>query len=98
MFAVVFGKKYAKTNYQPWRCELDFKTIVIMHQLIPPASSSPPRGADPRALAFFFPLDGKFPGMGTFELSYSPGWGQKKRANAPSSVNTATFFIDRTVK
>ena len=28
----------------------------------------------------------------------SPGREQKKRANAPSSVNTATFFIDRTVK
>ena len=36
MFAVVFGKKYAKTNYQPSRCELDFKSIVIMRQLIPP--------------------------------------------------------------
>ena len=29
--------------------------------------------------------------MGTLELSNSPGWGRKKRANAPSSVNTATF-------
>ena len=28
----------------------------------------------------------------------SLGRGQKKRANAPSSVNTATFFIDRKVK
>ena len=28
MFAVMFGKKYAET-YQPSRCELDFKTIVI---------------------------------------------------------------------
>ena len=28
MFAAVFGKKYAKT-YQPSRCELDFKTLVI---------------------------------------------------------------------
>ena len=48
--------------------------------------------------AFFFALDGKFPGMGTLELSNPPGWGRKKRANAPSSVNTATFFIDRTVE
>ena len=99
MFAVVFGKKYAKTNYQPSRCELEFKTIVIMHQLIPPASSSPPppRGSSP-GLAHLFALDGKCPGMGTFELSISPGWGQKKRANAPSSVYTATFFIDRPVE
>ena len=94
MFAGVFGKKDAKTNYQPSRCELDFKTIFIMHQLIPPASSSPPPGLTPG----FFALDGKFPGMGTFELSNSPGWGQKKRANAPSSVNTVTFFIDRPVE
>ena len=42
---------------------------------------------DPQALAFFFALDGK-----------SPGWGEKKRANAPSSVNIATFFIDYTVE
>ena len=38
------------------------------------------------------------PGVGTLELSNSPGWGPKKRANAPSSVNTATFFIDCTVE
>ena len=58
----------------------------------------PPGGADPQALACFFALDGKFLGVGTLELSNPPGWGRKKRANAPSSVNTATFFIDRTVK
>ena len=48
--------------------------------------------------AFFFSLDGKFPGVETLELSNPPGWGRKKRANALSSVNTATFFIDRTVE
>ena len=43
----------------------------------------PPR-ADPRALAFFcFALDGKYPGVGTLELSNSQGWGRKQRANAP---------------
>ena len=46
----------------------------------------------------FFAFDGKFPGVGTFELSNPPGWERKKRANAPSSVNAATFFIDRTVE
>ena len=50
------------------------------------------------AFFFFFALDGKFPGVGTLELSNPPGWGRKKRANAPSSVNSATFFIDRTVQ
>ena len=69
----------------------------VMHQLIPAAPSPLPPRADPRALAFFFALDGKFPGVGTLELSNPPGWGRKKRANAPSSVNTATLFIDRTV-
>ena len=37
-------------------------------------------------------------GAGTLELSNSPGWGREKTANAPSSINTATFFIDRTLK
>ena len=54
----------------------------------------PPSGLTP-GHKHFFASDGKFPGVGTLELS---GWGRKKRANAPSSVNTATFFIDRTVK
>ena len=59
----------------------------VMHQSLPAAPSRAP-----------FALDGKFPGVGTLGLSKPPGWGQKKRANAPSSVNhTATFFIDRTV-
>ena len=35
---------------------------------------APPPRADPRALAFFFALDGKFPGVGTIELSNPPGW------------------------
>ena len=71
-----------------------------MHQSIPPAHSppSPPLRADPRELAFFFALDGKFQGVGTLELANLPGWGRKQRANAPSSVNSATFFIDRTVQ
>ena len=53
--------------------------------------------------AFFFvvvvvALNGKFPGVATLELSNPPGWERKKRVNALSSVNTATFFIDRTVE
>ena len=48
-------------------------------------------------ISIFFALDGKFLGAGTFKLSNSPGWGRKKRANTPSSINTVTFFIDRTV-
>ena len=70
----------------------------IMHQSIPAAPSPPSPRAHPWALAFFFTFDGKFPGVGTLELSNPPGWGRKKTANAPSYVNTATFFIDRTVE
>ena len=40
--------------------------------------------------------DGKFPRVETLEVSNSTGRRRKKRANAPSSVNTATFFIDCT--
>ena len=68
----------------------------LMHQSIPPAPRPPPGW--PPGISIFFALDGKFPGVGTLELSNSPGWGRKKRANALSSVNTATFFIDRTVE
>ena len=66
-------------------------SLHLMHQSIPPALSLPPPRADPRAdpraLAFFGALDGKFPGVGTFELSNLPGWGRKKRTNAPFSIN-----------
>ena len=57
---------------------------------------SPPRA--PPGISIFFALDGKISGLGTLELSNPPGWGRKKMLNAPSSVNSATFFIDRTVK
>ena len=62
-----------------------------------PAAPRPPR-ADPRALAIFLAWNGKFPAVGSLELSNPPGWGRKKRANAPSFVNTATFFTDHTVQ
>ena len=32
----------------------------------------------PPGISIFFALDGKFPGVGTLELSNPPGWGQKK--------------------
>ena len=62
-----------------------------------PAALSPHPRANHRTLAFFA-LAGKFPGVGTLEVSNPPGWERKKRANSPSSVDTATFFIDRTVE
>ena len=48
------------------------------------------------SISIFFTLDGTFPGVETLEVSNSTGRGRKKRPNAPSSVNTATFFIDCT--
>ena len=71
-----------------------------MHQSIPPVPSPPPPPPPPGwppGISFCFALDGKFPRVGTLELSNPPGWGRKKRAD-PSSVSTATFFIDRTVE
>ena len=73
-----------------------------MHQSIPAARRPPPPlpsrpGCSP-GISIYFALDGKFPGVGTLELSNPPAWRRKKRANAPSSVNTTTFFIDRTVE
>ena len=70
----------------------------VMHQSIPAASSPPPRPLSRAGEAFFFCLDSKFSGVGTLELSNPQGWARNKRANALSSVNTATFFIDRTIE
>ena len=60
-----------------------------LRSLPPPPTSVP-------GISIFFALDGKFPGVETLEVSNSTGRGRKKRANAPSSVNSATFFIDCT--
>ena len=70
-----------------------------MHQSIPPAPCSPSPRADPLGIGIFFlPRKANSPGLGILELSNPQGWGGKKKANAPSSVNTAIFFIDRTVE
>ena len=63
-----------------------------MHQSIPAAPSSPSSpGADPHALAFFG-------GWRTLSCQILRGRDENRaRANAPSSINNATFFIDRTV-
>ena len=58
------------------------------HQSIPVAPSPP----DPLGIIIVLPWMANF-GGGTFELSNPPGWGRKTRANAPSSINTATFLL-----
>ena len=72
--------------------------MIVLHQSMPAAPSPPPPPGLTPVISIFFASDGKLPGVGTLELSNPPDWGQKQRANAPSSVNTATFFIDRTVE
>ena len=69
-------------------------TLCISQFHLRPA---PPR-ADPRALASFLPWMANSRGWGLLSCQTPPGWGRKKRANAPSYVNTTTFFIARTVK
>ena len=71
-------------------CNVVF-TSEFMHQSIP-TPPPPPHPGWPPGISIFFTLDGKFPGVGTLELSNPPGWGRKKRANAPFFVNTATFL------
>ena len=90
---IFFSKQPFYGNYST----LDFHTNTVMHQSIPPAPSPPSPPDWPPGISIFC-LGWQIPGVGTLELSNPPGWGRKKRANAPSSVNTATFFIDRTVK
>ena len=57
----------------------------------------PPPPSRARVLAFFC-LGWQIPGGGDSWAVKFPGWGRKKRANASSSVNTATFLIDRTAE
>ena len=67
---------------------------IHMHQSISPAPSAAPvpppplPPADPWALAF---LDGKFPGVGTFKLSNSLGWG-RERGQIPCPPSTLQHF------
>ena len=84
-------------------CFVDRKVVFVFSCTVNACISqfqvpqTPPLPPPPQALPFFC-LGWKIPGVGTLELSNSPGWGPKKRANAPSSVNTATFLIDCTVE
>ena len=55
-----------------------------------PGLRPPPPQADPLALAFVLPWMANSAGWGLLRCQ-SPGVRTKKRANAPSSVNTATI-------
>ena len=69
-------------------------TFTFMRQSIPAAPASP---LIPLELAFFWPwmLNPRGWGLSNCQI---PRVGTKKAANAPSSVNTAAFFINRTVE
>ena len=75
-----------QTNVK-WPTPDPTKTINSPPHALPPP---PPPQADPLALAFVLPWMANSAG---WELSrcQSPGVRTKKRANAPSSVNTATI-------
>ena len=49
-----------------------------MHQsiLAAPSPTPPPPPGLPPGISVFLALDGKFPGVGTLELSNPPGWGK----------------------
>ena len=51
---------------------------ILMHQSIPPAPTPPPPLPPgwPPGIGIFFALDGKFPGVGSLELSNPPGCGR----------------------
>ena len=92
----IFSKNYySQTLLINIRVDTEEKVCVIASVN---SSCAQPPGLTPPGISIFFVLDGKFPEVGTLKLSNPPGWGRKKRANAPSPINTVTFFIDRTVK
>ena len=74
--------------------------FVVMHQPIPAAPDLHPPiyRADPWALAFFWPWMANSWRWGLLTCQVPRSRDEKKRTNAPSSVNTATFFTDRTVE
>ena len=74
--------------------------IKFMHQSIPAAPNPPPPvpWPHPRELALFLPWMANSQGWGLLSCQIPRGGDKKRGQNIPSSVNTATFFIDRTVK
>ena len=74
----------------------EFKLLLYYASVNSSCAQRPP-GQTP-GHQHFFCLEWQIPGLGTLELSNPPGWGREKRAKAPSSVNSATFFIDRIVE
>ena len=73
--------------------------LDLMHQPIPPVPSPPSPWGDPQALALFLPWMANSQGWGLLSCQIPQGGDKKRpRPNAPSSVNTATFFMNRTVE
>ena len=72
-----------------------------MHQSIPPVPNNPPPPrSDLRALAFFLPWMANSREWGLLTCQIPRGGGEKRRQmpRPPSTLQPATFFIDRTVQ
>ena len=71
---------------------------IIMLQSIPAAPSAPPPPRLTPEHWHFFCLGSQIPGGGDSLAVESPRIEMKKEGKCLSSINTATFFIDRTVE
>ena len=69
-----------------------FNMIKVRHQSIPPAPRPPPPLPGwPPGISIFFALDGKFPGVGTLELS-NPRGEDEKRGQIPVLSQRCNIF------
>ena len=92
----VWPRKRGISTYDYFITEI----IKFMHQSIPAAPNPPPPFLDLTPVNYhYFSLGWQTPRGGDSRAVKSPGVVMKKEGKyVPSSVNTATFFIDRTIK
>ena len=86
-FTCRFSSKSCSYNSQPSPCNASVNS-----------SCAQPPAADLRALALILCLGWEIPGGGDSWAVESPRMEMKKEGKCLSSINTATFFIDHTVK
>ena len=71
--------------------KLQTRPVLAFYASVNSACAHPPPPGWPPGISIFFALDGKFPGVGTLELSNPPGWGQK-RGQMPRPTSTLQHF------